>query len=105
MYHVAIMSVKKCGTVCKQMENHPASPRKNRIHFVNGVCVSSSASPSCTCSKQRKRSSEERSTNSSLSPSQEEFYRNLQHYFAGGNVKRDKTPVEVQNGKHFNKEI
>lgn len=86
----------KCGLL-QADGNHPASrPRKNRIHFVNGVCVSSSASPNCACSKESKCCSEERSTNSSLSPSQEEFYRNLRHYFAGGNVKHDKTPVEVE---------
>ena len=93
-----------CDDVCsncglfKASGNPPPGLTKNRIHFVNGACVSSPGSSTCSCSKQGKSTcSEERSTKSTLSSSQQEFYRNLQYYFASGKVKNRKTPAEAEN--------
>ena len=93
----------KCDDVCskcglfKASLNPPPGLTKSRVHFVNGTCVSSPSSPTCSCSKQGKTTcSEERSTKSTLSSSQQEFYRNLQYYFGGGKVKSRKTSVEAE---------
>ena len=85
----------KCGHVTEG-RNLPPSPTKTRIHFVNGACVSSPNNPHCTCNKQKKGSSEGQSPKSSLSSSQQEFYRNLQNYFGNGKVKTMKTDMETE---------
>ena len=77
----------KCGHF-NGSGNLPSSSTKNRIHFVNGACVSSSSLPRCTCT-------EGQTPKSSLSSSQQEFYRNLQNYFGNGKVKSRKTEVEA----------
>ena len=83
----------KCGHFSGS-GNLPPSPTKNRIHFVNGACVSSSNLSYCTCNKQNKVNSERQSPRSHLSSSQQEFYRNLQSYFGNGKVKSKKTTVD-----------
>lgn len=84
----------KCGHF-NGSGNLPSSPAKNRIHFVNGACVSSSSLPCCTCNKQSKGYSEGQSPKTPLSSSQQEFYRNLQNYFGNGKVKSRKTAMEA----------
>ena len=79
----------KCGNVTEG-RNLPPSPTKTRIHFVNGACVASPSNSHCTCNKQNKGHSEGPSPRSSLSSSQQEFYRNLQNYFDTGKVKSRK---------------
>lgn len=87
----------KCGHL-QTNGNSPPTPTKTRIHFVKGACVSSSISPNCTCSQQGKDSSKEPAVKSPLSPSQQDFYRNLRHYFnAGGKVKSSKTVPHTEN--------
>ena len=90
----------KCGHLKVSLNGSaPPSPTKNRIHFVNGVCVSSSSLPNCTCSKQNKCCSEERSAKSHLSSSQQEFYSNLQHYFGSGKVKSRKEDSSTKSSE------
>lgn len=87
----------QCG-LFKASGNPPPGPTKNRIHFVNGACVSSPGTSTCSCSKQGKSTcSEERSTKSTLSSSQQEFYHNLRYYFGSGKIKSRKTSVEAEN--------
>lgn len=83
----------KCGHFSGS-GNLPPSPTKNRIHFVNGACVSSSNYSYCTCNKENKVNSERQSPRSHLSLSQQEFYRNLQSYFGNGKVKSMKTTMD-----------
>ena len=97
----------KCGYV-KQTEDCTDSPVKNRVHFVNGACVSSL--PKCACGKPSgerssrttpggtvAKESAKTSTKSHLSSSEREFYRNLRYYFGSGRVKNRKAPEETES--------
>lgn len=86
----------KCGHLMGS-GNPPSSPTKNRIHFVNGACISSSSLPNCTCSKLSKGCSQEKSAKLPLSSSQQEFYRNLRCYFGSGEVNSRKTRTKAEN--------
>ncbi|KAL9951978.1 hypothetical protein ACROYT_G044741 [Oculina patagonica] len=94
----------KCGHF-NGSGNLPSTPTKNRIHFVNGACVSSSSLPHCTCNKQSKGYSEGQSPKTPLSTSQQEFYRNLQNYFGNGKVKNRKTATESGNEKRTSDDL
>ena len=86
----------KCG-LSRESGSPSSSLTKNRIHFVNGVCVSSPSGQTCTCNKQCKGSSQRQSAKDPLSSSQQEFYHNLRQYFGSSKLKPGKTAKEVEN--------
>ena len=86
----------KCG-LSRESGSPSSSGTKNRIHFVNGVCVSSPSGQTCTCNKQCKGSSQRQSAKDPLSSSQQEFYHNLRQYFGSSKVKTGKVAEEIEN--------
>ena len=86
----------KCG-LSRESVSPSSSRTKNRIHFVNGVCVSSPSGQTCTCNKQCRGSSQRQSAKDPLSSSQQEFYHNLRQYFGSSKVKTGKAAKEVES--------
>ena len=88
-----------CGQP-KEGRTQPCNAPKNRIHFVNGTCISSANSPISNCTCNRKHSVKGvfkgKSGKTPLSTSQQEFYQNLQNYFGSGAVKSVKTDSKVK---------
>ena len=88
-----------CGQP-KEGRTQPCNTPKNRIHFVNGTCISSANSPISNCTCNRKHSVKGvfkgKSGKTPLSTSQQEFYQNLQNYFGSGAVKSVKTDSKVK---------
>ncbi|XP_058950444.2 uncharacterized protein [Pocillopora verrucosa] len=88
-----------CGQ-SKEGRTQPCNAPKNRIHFVNGTCISSANSPISNCTCNRKHSVKGifkgKSGKTPLSTSQQEFYQNLQNYFGSGAVKSVKTDSKVK---------